>query len=237
MYQGWHYIAACLASETLHCGVASAAPTNRGGWTGGAGREGGGLGRVEQKCCRTLNTTILYDHPVQRSPTHHRYLPSDTDSRLAVSWIEAKQTKTVRVRRERENVRACVCEREIEKVERERMKDERTNTERKRARERERHTQRTSARPREPSRGKGVRAKRTRGGDREGETGVVRAKGWVVFSLLGKRRQRRKGEVQGKRGESERRSESSRSSTSPTLHNTVRLPSTASIDWTPYCLR
>lgn len=29
VYQGWHYIAACLASETLHCGVASAAPMNR----------------------------------------------------------------------------------------------------------------------------------------------------------------------------------------------------------------
>lgn len=103
-------------------------------------------------------------------------------------------------------------------------------------RERERQTWRTLAEPRELSRGKGVRAKRTRRGDREGEAGVVRAKGWV-FSLLGKRRQRRKGEVQGKRGESESRSESSRSSTSPTLHNTVCLPSTASIDWTPYCLR
>lgn len=44
MYQGWHYIAACLASETLHCGVASAAPTNRGGG-GGWGDRADGTGR------------------------------------------------------------------------------------------------------------------------------------------------------------------------------------------------
>lgn len=56
------------------------------------------MGRVEQKCCWTLNTTILYDHPVQRSPTRHRYLPNDTDSRLAVSWIEAKQTEAAKER-------------------------------------------------------------------------------------------------------------------------------------------
>lgn len=62
------------------------------------------MGRVEQKCCWTLNTTILYDHPVQRSPTRHRYLPNDTDSRLAVSWIEAKQTEAAKGR-ERERTK------------------------------------------------------------------------------------------------------------------------------------
>lgn len=55
-------------------------------------RGGEGAGRVEQKWCRTLNTTILYDHPMQRSPARRWYLPSDTGSRT-VSRIEAKQTE------------------------------------------------------------------------------------------------------------------------------------------------
>lgn len=103
-------------------------------------------------------------------------------------------------------------------------------TSRNRRTERERWTQRASAGPRELS-----------GESKEGMRGWLRERGGQgkrlgVQLLLGKRRQRRKGEVQGKGGESESRSVSSRSSTSPTSHNTVRLPSTASIDWTPYCL-
>lgn len=81
-----------LVSLQKLCTVVSLRPHRRTGKVGGTTYGGARLGRVEQKCCRTLNTTILYDHPVQRSPTHHRYLPSDTDSRL--SWIEAKQTET-----------------------------------------------------------------------------------------------------------------------------------------------
>lgn len=108
---------------------------------------------------------------------------------------------------------------------------EHTNREKEKERERDRCGESFGGAKRAIER---VRAKGACRGRREGEAGVVRAKG-SVFSSLGKRRQRRKGEVQGKGGES--RSESSRSSTSPTLHNTVRLPSTASIDWTPYCLR
>jgi len=83
------------------------------------------LGRVEQKCCRTLNTTILYDHPVQRSPTRYRYLPNDTDSRLAVSWIEAKQTEATKERgRKRKMYVVEQMNRERER-EREREKDRR----------------------------------------------------------------------------------------------------------------
>jgi len=112
---------------------------------------------MEQKCCRTLNTTILYDHPVQRSPTHHWYLPNDTDSRLAVSWIEAKQTEAAK--REGENERWTSRKR-------------RTETERKRETERERERERKKDRCRELQWGQEsyrVRAKRTWGGNRGNE--------------------------------------------------------------------
>lgn len=85
-----------------------------------------------------------------------------------------------------------------------------------------------------------MRGKRAGQENREGENG----QGWSGQKAGLARKEeaeRRKGEVQGERGRvrepSRIESVSSRSSTSPTLHNTVRLPSTASIDWTPYCLR
>lgn len=122
----------------------------------------GGLRRVEQKCCRTLNTTILYDHPVQRSPTQHQYLPSDIDSRLAVSWIEAKQTRQLRGRAE-ENDRWTLRNEQTERERKRKMKERDANN--------FGRTQRAI---------EGMRGKRAGWKNREGEKpGMVRGKGWA----------------------------------------------------------
>lgn len=89
------------------------------------------MGRVEQKCCRTLNTTILYDHPVQRSPTRHWYLPNDTNSRLAVSWIEVKQTEAAKDRGRERKMDV------VKQTDRERRREGESKRERKEDRRRE----------------------------------------------------------------------------------------------------
>jgi hypothetical protein len=125
--EGWHYIAACLASETLHCGVGrTTTRVPMGAGVGGTARTGGGAGRRGGAAPRhrhrrmgrpgwcgkgvagPLNATILYIRPPPQPPVHsHPNKDRPRDPTVGEKFFDIKR-RSISLNRSSANARQLI---------------------------------------------------------------------------------------------------------------------------------